>query len=322
MSKNVFKFLYYKYYMSRNYYNILGISEKSEQSEIKRAYRKLSLEHHPDKGGDEEKFKEVNEAYTTLGDSDKKREYDMQRRGGGMNMGMGMNRGMGMNTGGLPPDVFNMFFGGRGDPFSQFGHPMSGMGGPNIRVFHNGRQMPQQPKKPEPIKQTIFLTLKQAYEGSNAFMVSIHKRVTKNSATNMENETIYIEIPEGIDDNEKVYLKNRGHILDNLTGDIEITFKVNNDTSFIREGMNITINKEVSLKEALCGFSFEIDHINGKNYKISNQSGNIVKPGYIREICGMGMKRNGQIGRLFIKFNINFPEKLSDKQIENISDIL
>jgi DnaJ-class molecular chaperone len=216
-----------------------------------------------------------------------------------------------------------MFFGGRGvDPFSQFGHPMQGMGGPNIKVFHNGRQMPQQPKKPEPIKQTIFLTLKQAYEGSNAFMVSIHKRVTKNSTTNMENEPLYIEIPEGIDDNEKVYLKNRGHILDNLTGDIEITFKVNNDTDFIREGMNITINKEVSLKEALCGFSFEIDHINGKNYKISNQSGNIVKPGYIREICGMGMKRNGQIGRLFIKFNIKFPEKLSDEQIENISNIL
>ena len=70
------------------------------------------------------------------------------------------------------------------------------------------------------------------------------------------------------------------------------------------------------------GFSFEIDHLNGKNYKISNQAGNIVKPGYVREICGMGMKRGGQIGRLFIKFNIKFPEKLNEKQLETLGDIL
>ena len=312
--------------MSKSFYNILGVSENSSEVDIKKAYRKLSLEHHPDKGGNEEKFKEINEAYSTLGDNDKKRDYDIQRRGGGMNRGMRMNGGM---SGGLPPEVFNMFFGGRGgiDPFSSFGqqmggHPMGGMGGPNIRVFHNGRPVHNRPKKPDPIKQTINLSLKQAYEGSNAFVVTIQKRITKSGTTTMENETIYIEIPEGIDNDEKVYLKNRGHILDNLTGDIELTFKVQNDTDYIREGMNITINKEVSLKDALCGFSFEIDHINGKNYKISNQPGNIIKPGYVREICGMGMKRNSQVGRLFIKFNIKFPENLSEEQIEKISEIL
>jgi len=240
-----------------------------------------------------------------------------------MNRGMRMNGGM---SGGIPPEVFNMFFASGRDPFSQFGgHPMGGMGGmgqPNIRVFHNGRPAHSRPKKPDPIKQTINLSLKQAYEGSNAFVVTIQKRITKLGTTTMENETIYIEIPEGIDNDEKVYLKDRGHIIDNLSGDIELTFKVLNDTNYIREGMNIVINKEISLKDALCGFSFEIDHINGKNYKISNQQGNIIKPGYVREICGMGMKRNSQVGRLFIKFNIKFPEKLSEEQIETISEIL
>ena len=317
--------------MSKNFYNTLGISETSSELEIKKAYRKLSLEHHPDKGGNEDKFKEINEAYSTLGDNDRKKEYDIQRKGGGMRgmrMNGGMNGGMhgGMHGGmnGLPPEVFNMFFGGRGDPFGQQmgGHPRPGMGQPNIRVFHNGRNVNVQQKKPDAIKQTINLTLKQAYEGSNAFVVTIQKRITKNSVVNIENETIYIEIPEGIDNDEKVYLKNRGHITNNISGDIELTFKVQNNTDFIREGMNITINKEVSLKEALCGFSFEIDHINGKNYKISNQPGNIIKPGYVREICGMGMKRNSQVGRLFIKFNIKFPEKLSEEQIEKLSEVL
>jgi DnaJ-class molecular chaperone len=307
----------------------LGVSENSSQVDIKKAYRKLSLEHHPDKGGNEEKFKEINEAYSTLGDNDRKKEYDVRRRGGGMHRGMRMNGGMNGGMDGIPPDVFNMFFGGRGgvDPFSPFGqqmggHPMGGMGQPNIRVFHNGRSANIKPKKPDSIKQTINLTLKQAYEGSSAFVVTIQKRITKSGAVNIENETIYIEIPEGIDNDEKVYLKNRGHITDNISGDIELTFKVQNNTDFIRDGMNITINKEVSLKDALCGFSFEIDHINGKNYKISNQPGNIIKPGYVREICGMGMKRNSQVGRLFIKFNIKFPEKLSEDQIEKLNEIL
>ena len=307
--------------MSKNFYNILGVSENSSEVDIKKAYRKLSLEHHPDKkGGNEEKFKEINEAYSTLGDNDKKREYDNQRRGGGMNRG-GVR--MNSNMHGVPPEVFNMFFAGGRDPFSQFGgNPMGGMGGPNIRVFHNGRPAHNKVKKPDPIKKTINLTLKQAYEGSNAYVVTIQKRITKSNNTTMENETIYIEIPEGIDNDEKVYLRGRGNILDNLSGDIELTFKVQNDTEYIRDGLNITINKEISLKDALCGFSFEIDHINGKNYKISNQPGNIIKPGFIREICGMGMKRNNQVGRLFIKFNIKFPEKLSEEQIEKITEIL
>ena len=90
----------------------------------------------------------------------------------------------------------------------------------------------------------------------------------------------------------------------------------------MRDGLNLTINKDISLKEALCGFYYEIDHVNGKNYKITNQKGNIVKPGYVREICGMGMKRDGQVGRLFINFNIVFPKDLSYDKIEQLDSIL
>ena len=79
--------------MNKNFYNVLGVNENSSNDEIKKAYRKLSLQHHPDKNnGKDEKFKEINEAYETLKDPSKKRDYDAQRN---MRNNMGGMRGMG-----------------------------------------------------------------------------------------------------------------------------------------------------------------------------------------------------------------------------------
>jgi molecular chaperone DnaJ len=88
---------------AESYYNILGVSETATQDEIKKAYRKKAVEHHPDKGGDEKLFKKIAEAYDTVGDDNKRRQYDAQKNNpfGGMNGGMG----------------FDPF----GDFFSQFG---------------------------------------------------------------------------------------------------------------------------------------------------------------------------------------------------------
>lgn len=66
--------------MKKNYYKVLGVTKGASKQEIKKAYRKLAATHHPDKGGDEEKFKEINEAYSVLGDDDKRREYDSPNR--------------------------------------------------------------------------------------------------------------------------------------------------------------------------------------------------------------------------------------------------
>lgn len=298
--------------MSKNYYDILGISRSASSDEIKKAYRANSLKFHPDKpGGDQAKFQELNEAYETLSDNDKKRIYD--------NRGMGNRNPMGNRMPhGMPPEIFQAFFNGQQDPFGAFGR----MGGPNIRVYHNRQQVPPKIRKPDPIVKEITLDIKEAFNGNSAYMLSIQKRIIKDSVLTNDDETIYIEIPEGIDSNEKIILRDRGHITEGVHGDINLIFKINNDTKFIRDGLNLTIHKDISLKEALCGFYYEIDHINGKNYKITNQKGNIVKPGYIREICGMGMKRDGQIGRLFINFNIIFPKDLSDDKIEQLDSIL
>jgi len=72
-----------------DFYQILGVSENASQDEIKKAYRKLAVEHHPDKGGDENKFKKISEAYDTIGDQNKRTQYDNQKRNPFANMGGG-----------------------------------------------------------------------------------------------------------------------------------------------------------------------------------------------------------------------------------------
>ena len=88
-----------------NYYDILGVNETATQEEIKKAYRKKAVEHHPDKGGDESIFKKVSEAYDTIGDENKRAQYDNQRRNPFGNFNQG---------GGDPFDIFNNFFGNMG----------------------------------------------------------------------------------------------------------------------------------------------------------------------------------------------------------------
>ena len=83
----------------KNYYNILNVDEGADEGAIKKAYRKLQMKYHPDKGGDPEKAKEINEAYDCLGDTMKRKQYDMQRNGGPFGMPGGLHGGM---PGGMP----------------------------------------------------------------------------------------------------------------------------------------------------------------------------------------------------------------------------
>ena len=84
----------------------------------------------------------------------------------------------------------------------------------------------------------------------------------------------------------------------------------------------LKLKKDITLKESLIGFSFDIKHLNGKKYTINNDKGNIIPTNYCKEIEGLGMSRDDNIGKLVIDFNIIFPEKLTDEQIEKIKEIL
>ena len=308
-------------------YKILDITKNASSDEIRKAFRKLSLKHHPDRGGNEEEFKKLNRAFEILGDPQKKREYDMKQNspfksantnifsddGGGMPGGMpgGMN-GM--------PDLFKMFFNGMPMGFEDM-HNMQG--GPNIRIFRNGNPVFQNQRvKPPPITKTLIINLDEAYEGV-VKPLEIEKWIVHNNIKKQEKETLYVDISKGIDNNEIIILKNKGNInTHGIQGDIKIQIHIKNNSLFIRQGLDLLVNKKISLKEALIGFKFEIKHLNNKSYMINNFNSKVVTPNFKSVVEKMGMKRGNNVGRLIILFNIEFPKTLSETQKEQLKNIL
>jgi DnaJ-class molecular chaperone len=100
-----------------------------------------------------------------------------------------------------------------------------------------------------------------------------------------------------------------------MKGDIRIIINVLQHALFKVENLDLTIEKTIPLKAALCGFDFEITHLNGRIFKLANKPGNVIKPGSIKTIPGLGLEKNGESGVLKIKFNIEFPDTLTNEQI-------
>jgi DnaJ-class molecular chaperone len=305
-----------------DYYKILNVEKNASQEEIKKNYRKLSLKLHPDKGGDENKFKELNEAFQVLGDENKRKEYDFKLQFGNRNMNMGFNMQENM---GIPVDILNMMFGSRNIPsnmpFFNFSQSMNSENGPNIRIFRNGVEQVNPMIKPVPIIKTIEITLEDAYNGVNK-PVDIERWIKEEDTKRFEKETIYINIPKGSDNNEIIFIRDKGNIIsENNKGDIKLFLKVVNNTSFERNGLDLIYKKKISLKEALCGFSFEIKYFNDRKFNIKNEN-NIIKQGYNKLVQGLGLTRGEQTGNLIIVFEIEFPDILSKEQTDKLREIL
>jgi DnaJ family protein B protein 4 len=313
--------------MSKNFYEVLGVSNDANESEIKKAYRSLSLKYHPDRNPSEEakeKIQEINEAYEYLGDEGKRNQYDMELKfgdGGGGGVGVNMNEFHDINN------LFNMMFnGGGGFPGFPGFHGMGG-GMPEIHVFHNGQnirtQMFHSFHRPEPIIKNIQLTLEQSYSGCN-IPIEIERYILNNNVKTIETETLYVNIPQGIDDNEMFVIRDKGNIVNNdLRSELKIGIQIINNTEFKRQGLDITYNKKISLKEALCGFSFEMLHLNGKRLCLNNQTNpTVIKPTYKKIVPNMGMVRDNSVGNMIIDFEIEFPDTLTLEQIESLNNIL
>jgi len=281
--------------MNKNFYNILGINNDANNNHIKNAFRKLSLQFHPDRtGGNGDKFKEVNEAYQILSDPDEREKYDLSK--GSID----------------PEDIFKMFF----DGFEKGG----GVSLPFGVGFGFGPGAHKNIQKPTPIIKTIQITLYQAYTGMN-YPLEVERWIADGKIKRTECEKIYVDIPKGIDENEIIIIREKGNILnDNNLGDIKIFIKILNDTRFERLGMDLIFKKKLTLKESLTGFTFDIKHITGKTYTINGTT--IIKPHYEKTITGMGMERDNLCGNMIIQFEITFPNKLSKDQIFGLKKIL
>ena len=302
-------------------YKILGVSNDADQDAIKKAYRKLQMQHHPDKGGDPEMSKKINDAYSVLGDVEKRQQYDMQKNNP-------------FNGIGVQNDIFKMFFGGglggQGGAFPGWMNFPGGFEGcPQMQIFRNGRPINMNLlRKPTPIVKHIEISLEEAYTGTNV-PLEVERWCQDGNIKRVEREKIYVNVGVGVDDNEIITIPQKGNIINNnIKGDIKVSVKIKNTSEFTRKGVNLIYKKQITLKEALTGFKFDLKHLSGKIYTINNQGGRIIKTGFNKVVRHMGMRRERRhpappvVGDLIIVFDIVFPDSLTEEQIAKLKEIL
>lgn len=311
------------------YYATLEVDPSASSEEIKKAYRKQQLLTHPDKTSKSDageknrataKFHAVGAAFDVLGDERKRKNYDRGVGGGGMAEHFAHENG-------IPQDIFEIFksgaFGGMG-PFGA-SHQFGGSGhqgqGHFFHVNTNGSMNFQEAMhRPTPIVKTVQITLSQAFSGCK-LPVEIERWVCDGRIRQKETETIYVSIPEGVDDNEIIVLRDKGNALSETNkGHVKIFIKVANNTALERSGLELVFRKTITLKESLCGFTFDIEYLDERIFKIDNHNGVVISPGYKKVIPGLGMKRGDHKGNLIIEFTITFPDRLTKDQIEKIKE--
>jgi len=319
---------------SPNYYDILGVSEDASETEIKKAFRGLSLKHHPDRGGDAERFKEVGEAYETLSDPGRRSSYDRELRFGGGGGGIDLADLFGGGGGGGIHNIFQNLFHGPGGPGIHIftagpgGPGMGGPFGPNIHFAGPGGPIPPffgHFMKPPSIHADVALDLEQVLTGC-VVPISFERFIIRpHDQTRIpEHRTIEVAIQAGVEDGEVIVLPDVGNLVGDMAGDLKITVQIVPHAVFQREGLNLVYTKSVSLKEALCGFSFDVPMLNQRTLTIKNAVApiRIVYPG-MEQVCpGYGLTRAGQTGSLLIRFQITFPETLDEAARQQLGDLL
>lgn len=290
-----------------NYYEILGLSESASLDDIKRSYRQKSMKYHPDRNNDPNAASEmgkINEAYEILGDTAKRHQYDMEKT-----LSMGGFPGGAMNI----HDIMSGFFG------------MGGFeGGPEIHVFNgsNMNDLFEQMSRPPAIQQHVYITMEDAFFGLN-HSLTVERWSIINRQKIKENVKIDIYLQPGVQNHEVITVENQGNrINERIVGNIEITVVIQEHEHFQRDKYDLIYNKTITLKEALCGFSFELKHLNKKTYMLNNDKNHmIISPGHRQTINGLGFQRGNQCGNLIIVFRVEFPN-LSKEIIEQLKNIL
>jgi DnaJ family protein A protein 2 len=334
-------------------YEGLGVEKNASQDEIKKAYRKLAVKHHPDKGGDPEKFKDINAAYEILGNPEKREIYDKYGLEG-------------------------LKDGGGGDPFeSLFGGLLGG--------GRRGAGKPQQ-KKVKPIVKDIKVTLEDIYSGKmKTVTYERHKtcepcggkggkdakkcttckghglvekivqlgpgfissqrgvctdcqgegtcydkanqcKICKGKKINLEKKTVEVPVEQGCPNEHHVVFTGEGdEIPGALAGDLAVRFILEKHPVFERKGADLFVQKKISLYEALTGVTFTIDHLDGRKVNIATPPGDVIAPGSRKQLTGKGMAYHKDAmshGHLYIDFTIEFPKSGELKNVEELAKIL
>lgn len=292
----------------KNYYDVLGVSKKATPDEIKKAFRKLAVKYHPDAGGDEQKFKEISEAYDTLSDEKKRREYDQLLLFGGIPSGdFGGNggRGRGYTTYSTADGVnFSDIFGSFGGANQQ---------GFDFSSFFGGQ--PRQTKGSD-LSVEVSVSAKEAFEGSS-------RQVSYTDPSTGKTESIKVTIPAGAQEGTKLRYKGRGEDGPLGKGDLIVITHVEEHPFFKRDGADVHVEIPVSIFEAALGCELEIPTPEGKNVRIKVPAGTQDKKVFrLRDLGAPNIKHKGTRGALFATVKLVVPKHLSEEERKLLQGML
>lgn len=292
----------------KDYYDALGVSRDADQKAIKRAYRKLARQYHPDVNpGDkkaEERFKDINEAYEVLGDEEKRKQYDRlgsqyqqwQQMGGQGNVpwddlfrqaGGGTNAQYEFSGGDSFFDILNAFFGG-------------GMGGTRTQT----RTRQPMSTRGRDIEQPVKITLQEAYHGTRRDF-------------NRSGRRLSVSIPPGARTGSRVRVSGKGESGYNggPPGDLYLVVTLQDDPTYERDGDNLVREWPLDLYTAVLGGEVEVPTLGG-NVRLKVPSG--TQSGQKFRLTGRGMPRLGkpqEHGDLFVRMLVQVPKDLDEDEI-------
>ncbi len=321
----------------QDYYQTLGVSKNADEKTIKKAYRKLARQYHPDVNpGDkaaEERFKAINEAYEVLGDSEKRQKYDQfgaqwqqYERAGGRPEDFNWSqwasqpggRGQSYTRTVSPEEFAQMFGGGSGSGgFSDFfetlfgGMGQQGGGSFGFNDFGGGQTYQPRPRQGRDTEHTVQITLEEAFQGTTRTLQWENGR------------SIQAKIPRGVDTGSRIRLSGQGGSgqAGGQAGDLYLTVEVQPHAVYQREGDNLRMEVPVDLYTAVLGGQVEVRTIDKSvNLTIPPETANDK----LFRLGGLGMPRLRQPdkrGDLYVTVKVTLPRQLSAKEKELFAEL-
>jgi len=330
------------------FYEILEVEKTATADEIRKSYRKKAVKMHPDKGGDQNLFQELQHAYEILSDEDKRKVYDTYGE-------EGLKEGRDGTEG---QDIMDLLQGR--------------MGGA------------KQKRKTKSVLHTLKVTLEDLYKGNKRYLeISRYRNCTtckgngskdpnantkcagcqgkgikvvvrqismgyvqqqehcrdcngegqvikekdkctacKGQKVNQVSKTLEVDIDKGAQDGKRYTFLGESDELPGVEpGDVIVEIQVEKHKKFIRKGADLVYTADISLLEALTGFELTIEHLDKRKIHVKSNPGQIIKPGVLKTVVDCGMPffdRPYKNGNLYISFNIVFPDKLDSSQHDNL----
>ena len=325
------------------YYKVLGVDKNASKDEIKKAYRTLVRTKHPDKGGSEEEFQEIQLAYDTLSDENKRKVYDEYGE-------EGIKEGM---TGEEPRDIFDLFTGGGGKNVKRktksvlqemvvslediFVGKEKYLEIKRYRICKkckgNGSKDPNantkcpgcNGKRVKLVIQRMGNTILQSQQtcpdcrGEGYIIKNEDKcEACNGQKVNQESKMLKILLDKGAPDGKRYTFEGESDEMPGYDpGDVIIEIRIKKHDVFERSGADLTMKADISLLESLTGFQLLITHLDGRKVLINSKKGEIIKPGMMKTVkeCGMPFYDHPtRFGNLYIRFNVHFPKSLKEAQ--------